>query len=67
MIIFKNSGSYKVYGFYLFFIIWELITQKQCIFDPMLVKPKCVWEAYIYFENCKQTAENCNQRAEKSK
>ena len=32
----------------------------------MLVKPKCVWEAYIWFENCKQTAENCKQTAEKS-
>ena len=35
----------------------ELRTQKRCVFDPMLVKPKCGWEAYIYFENCKQAAE----------
>ena len=34
------------------------ITLKICFSDPMLVKPKCVWEACIYFENCKQTAEN---------
>ena len=33
------------------------ITLKVCISDPLLVKPKCVWEASIYFENCKQTAE----------
>ena len=26
------------------------ITLKLCIFDPMLVKPKCVWEAYNFFE-----------------
>ena len=32
-------------------------TMKICIFDTKLVKPKCVWEANIYFENCKQTAE----------
>ena len=43
------------------------ITQKICVSDPMLVKPKCVWEAYIYFKDCKQTATNCKQTAEKSK
>ena len=43
------------------------ITLKICFSDPMLVKPKCVWEVYIYFENCKQRAENCKQTAEKSK
>ena len=26
------------------------ITLKLCIFDPILVKPKCVWEAYNFFE-----------------
>ena len=26
-------------------------------FRPMLVKPKCVWEASISFESCEQTAE----------
>ena len=26
------------------------ITLKICVSDPMLVKPKCVWEAYIYFD-----------------
>ena len=31
---FANSNSYYLY---------------ICIFDPMLVKPKCVWEASIYF------------------
>ena len=33
-----------------FFTFQELITQKQSISDPMLVKPKCVWEAYINFD-----------------
>ena len=33
------------------------VTIKRSISDPMLVKPKCVWEVYIYFENCKQTAD----------
>ena len=34
------------------------VAQKQCIFDPMLVKIKCVWEAVVFFlKNCKQTAE----------
>ena len=28
------------------------------MFDPMLVKPKCVWEAVFYFTNCKTPAEN---------
>ena len=37
------------------------VTQRVCISDHMLVKPKCVWEAYIYFENYKQTAENENK------
>ena len=32
-----------------FFDLWEIIPQKRCTFDPMLVKSKCVWEAYIYF------------------
>ena len=26
------------------------IIQKLCISDPMLVKPKCIWEANIYFD-----------------
>ena len=44
------------------------ITLKISVSDPMLLKPKCVWEeVYIYFENCKQRAENCKQTAEKSK
>ena len=32
-----------------FFTFQELILLQICIFDPMLVKPKCVWEAYIVF------------------
>ena len=34
-------------------LIQMTITLKICISDPMLVKPKCVWKVYIYFENCK--------------
>ena len=41
---------------------WKAVAQKQCIFDPMLVMPKCTG---FFFENCKQTAENCKQTAEK--
>ena len=37
------------------------VSQTQCIFDPMLVKPKCVWEAVVYSKKCKQTAEKCKQ------
>ena len=44
-------------------LIQIAITLKICISDPKLVKPKCVLEAYIYFENCKQTTENCKQTA----
>ena len=40
------------------------ITLKLRISDPMLVKPKCVWEAYNFLKNCKKTAENCKQTAE---
>ena len=29
-----------------------------CIFDPQLVKPKCVSRVVDFFGNCKQTAEN---------
>ena len=25
------------------------ITLKICISDPMLIKPKCVWEEKVYF------------------
>ena len=25
------------------------VAQKRCIFDPMLKKPKCVWEAVVFF------------------
>ena len=34
---------------------------KLCISYPMLVKPKCVWEAVIFLKNCKQTAEKCKK------
>ena len=34
-------------------------TLKICVSEPMLGKPKCVWKARVYFENCKQTAEEC--------
>ena len=37
--IFKHSFTFQ-----------ELITQKRSTFDPMLVKLKCVFEAYIYFD-----------------
>ena len=31
----------------------------RCIFDPLLVKPKCVWETVDLSKNCKPTAEIC--------
>ena len=34
---------------------------KPGIYDPMLVKPKCVWKAVVYLKNCKHTAEKCKQ------
>ena len=34
---------------------------KQCTFDPMLVKPKCVWKAVYFLKICKQTAEKYKQ------
>ena len=37
------------------------VALKRCIFDPMLVKPKCVWEVADFLKNCKQTAEKCKQ------
>ena len=37
------------------------VALKWCIFDPMLVKPKCVWEVADFLKNCKQTAEKCKQ------
>ena len=40
---------------------WMAVKLKRCIFDPLLVKPKYVWEVVDFFENCKQTAENCKQ------
>ena len=36
-------------------------TLKLCISDCMLVKPKWVWEAYNYFADYKETAENQNE------
>ena len=40
------------------------VTLQMCIFDPPLVKPKCVSGVAEFFWNCKQTAENCKQTAE---
>ena len=37
------------------------VTLLRCIFNPMLVKPKCVWEVADFLKNCKQTAEKCKQ------
>ena len=34
---------------------------KQCISDPKLVKPTCVWEVVDILKNGKQTAENSTQ------
>ena len=38
-------------------IIWKItkvfVAQKWCIFDPMLVNPKCAWETEVYLKNCK--------------
>ena len=36
-------------------------------FWPQVGEVKMSIRGYIYFENCKQTAENCKQTAEKSK
>ena len=37
------------------------LSLKLSISDPMLVKPKCVWEVAVYLKNFKQTAEKCKQ------
>ena len=37
------------------------VAAKPCISDPMLVKPKCVWEVADFLKNCKQTAVKCKQ------
>ena len=34
------------------------VTLKVCIFEPILVKPKCVLETKRFVENCKQTAKD---------
>ena len=39
----------------------KAVALKWCIFDPGLVKPKCVWEVEVYLKNSKQTTEKCNQ------
>ena len=39
----------------------KAITLKLSTSEPMLVKPKCVWEAVVVLKNCKQTAENVNK------
>ena len=53
----KSVTTYELQGVPLtFFTFRVLITLKIYIIDLMMVKP--VWEVYINFENCKQTAEN---------
>ena len=37
------------------------LSLKLSISDPMLIKPKCVWEVEVFLKNCKQTAEKCKQ------
>ena len=39
---------------------YKAVAQKQCIFNPMLVMPKCIWEVVVYLKDCKQTARNVN-------
>ena len=39
----------------------KAVEQEGCIFDPMLVKPKCLWEAVDFLQNYKLTAEDCTQ------
>ena len=34
---------------------------KQCIVEPKLIKPKCVWMVVVFLKNCKQTAEKWKQ------
>ena len=43
------------------------VTLEICKFNPPLVKPKCVSGVADFFENSKQTAENCKQTAETEK
>ena len=42
----------------------KVVVQNRCIFDVILVNPKCVWEAVVYMKNCKQTAKNVNKLLE---
>ena len=37
------------------------VNPKLSSFDPMLIKPKCVWEVAVVLKNCKQTAEKWKQ------
>ena len=40
-----------VQGVSLEILVFQMVVvQKLCIFDPMLVKPKCVWELAVYFK-----------------
>ena len=44
------------------FRFYIAITQKLGFSDPILVKPKCIWQWNVYLKNCKQTAdENANK------
>ena len=55
--------TYRVFHF-CFLTLWELMTQKLSLSDPLLVKPKWVWEVAVFilfFENCEQKAEKCKQ------
>ena len=38
-------------------LIQFALSLKQIVSDPMLVKPKCVWEVTVFLKNCIQTAE----------
>ena len=39
----------------------EIAVALRRIFDPMLIKTKCVWEVADFLKNCKQTAEKLNK------
>ena len=43
------------------FLFQMAVPLKLSISDPMLVKPKCVWEAVVFFKNWKLRAEKGKQ------
>ena len=62
MVVRLEISYFTIQGVPLTFLTFQgLMTLKICIFDPMLLKPKCVFKACIYFINCKQTAEKSTQ------